>query len=217
MVKLFLVTRPKHDVITSYLHAFSEDIIKTAKGMKEIHLTDLEGDAATRANLENSLVKDNPRLVFLNGQGDKQSVTGHKDEDILDLDNAHLSKGKIIYALACNSLEELGKISVQKGAKAYIGYKAKFMMVIDPSRTSSPNKDRNALPFKKACTTLINSLVLGENAGTAIGRAKEEYRQLIRSLGTSEDDPYGDLPLVRFALAWDLEFLDMRGDEGASF
>ncbi|MBI2135442.1 hypothetical protein HYU06_00030 [Candidatus Woesearchaeota archaeon] len=217
MVKVFLATRPKHDVITSYLYAFSEEIIKAVKGMDNIHLANLEGESATRFNLEQSLVKDKPKLIFLNGHGDKKRVAGHKDEVILDENNIHLSKDKIVYAIACDSLEELGEIAVEKGAKAYIGYRAKFMLVVDPSRTTSPNKDNNALPFKKACTTLINSLIFGEKVNAAVERTKSEYRQLIRSLGTSEDDPYGDVPLVRFALAWNLEFLGVCGDGEESF
>jgi len=42
-----------------------------------------------------------------------------------------LAKEKIVYALACDSLEVLGKTAVEQGTKAYIGYKARFMLVID--------------------------------------------------------------------------------------
>jgi len=91
------------------------------------------------------------------------------------------------------------------------------MLVTDPSRSSSPNKDKNALPFKRASSALINSLVFGTSAGQAIELAKDEYKHSIRSYGTSEDDPYGDVPLIRFALAWNLEFLDICGNPNASF
>ena len=43
MAKRFLITRPTHDVITSYLHDFSNEIVKTVKGARDIHVTDLEG------------------------------------------------------------------------------------------------------------------------------------------------------------------------------
>ena len=91
------------------------------------------------------------------------------------------------------------------------------MIVRDPSREGTPEKDKNALPFKKACFTLINSLVIGNSASDSINLTKKEYMHLIRSYGTSKDDPYGDVPLIRFALAWDYEFLDMCGDPNASF
>jgi len=217
MVKRFLITRPNHDVNTSYLHDFSRGIVKTIKETKSMHITDLEGLKATRYNLENCLTKENPGLVFLNGHGDKKSVGGYKTEVILDEKNVHLTKNMIVYALSCDSLEDLGEISIQKGTKAYVGYKAKFMIMHDPTRENTPDKDKNALPFKKACFALINSLVSGLTVSRAIELTKKEYLHSIRTYGTSEDDPYGDTPLIRFALTWDLEFLDMCGDPEACF
>jgi len=80
MAKKFLITRPKHDLITSYLHDFSKDMVKTVKEARDIHVTDLEGSAAIRANFEKSLIKEEPGLVFLNGHGDRKRVSGHEDE-----------------------------------------------------------------------------------------------------------------------------------------
>lgn len=217
MVKKFLITRPTHDIITSYLHDFSKEIVKTVKGGEDIHITNLESSKATRANVEKYLEKENPKLIFLNGHGDKWKVAGHKDEAILDKANVGLTNGKIVYALSCDSLEELGQKAVDEGARAYVGYKSRFMLVLDPYRSSSPGKDKNALPFKRACCKLINALVFGISVQEAIEKTKEEYRHSIRSYGTSEDDPYGDVPLIRFALAWNLEFLDMLGDPEAAF
>ncbi|MBN2420659.1 hypothetical protein JXB27_00070 [Candidatus Woesearchaeota archaeon] len=217
MVKRVLITRPTHDIVTSYLHDFSQGIVKVIKGTKDIHITDLEGNQATRENLEKSASKENPGLIFLNGHGNRKIVTGHNNDPILDEKNIELTKDKIIYALSCDSLEDLGELAVQKGAKAYIGYKARFMFVTDPTRVGSPNKDKNALPFRRACFALINSLVFGNSVSKAIELTKEEYNHSIRSYGTSEDDPYGDAPLIRFALTWNLEFLDMHGDPEASF
>ena len=217
MTKKFLITRPNHDLQTSYLHEFSKAVVKTTKATKDIHVTNLEGLRATRKNLEKSFIEENPGLAFLNGHGNRKMVAGHKDEVILDEENAKLTNGKIIYALSCDSLEELGPLAVKKGAKAYIGYKARFMIVRDPPRESAPQKDKNALPFRRACSILINSLVFGNTVAKAIELTKKEYMHSIRSYGTSEDDHYGDIPLIRFALAWDLEFLDMCGDSNASF
>ncbi len=217
MVKNFLITRPKHDIPTSYLHDFSKGIIKTVKEISGIHLTNLESDSANRKNFENHLVKERPSLVFLNGHGDKKSVWGHENEVIFDEKNVFLTKEKIIYALACDSLESLGKIAVEHGAKAYIGYKARFMLVINPTRSTSLNKDNNALPFKKACSILITLLISGHQVAQAIELTKKEYASLIQSIGTSKDDPYGDVPLIRFALAWNLEFLGVYGDSSACF
>ena len=217
MTRKLLVTRPYHDVNTEYLHSFAKDILKLVRTTKDIHATDLEGEKAIRSQIEKSLTKENPRLVLLNGHGDKLTVCGHKDEVILDKKNINLTKGKIVYALACDCLEELGALAVQRGTEAFIGYKARFMIVKDPSRNAVPDKDKNALPFRKACSTLITALVFSNSAGKAIELTKREYEHSIRSYGTSEDDPYGDTPLIRFALAWDLEFLGMEGNPHACF
>ena len=217
MVKKFLITRPRHDIVTSYLHDFSKEVVKKLKRDSTIHITELEGEKANRIKLEKCLVKESPGLVFLNGHGDIGLVAGHNDEIILDSRNIHLTKNMIIYSLACNSLVDLGTIAVEIGTSAYIGYRDRFMLVRDPSREGTPAKDKNALPFKKVCSVLINSLVSGTPVSRSIELTKGEYRKLIRSYGTSEDDPYGDTPLIRLALAWDLEFLDMQGNPMASF
>ncbi len=217
MAKKFLVTRPNHDINTSYLHAFTKDILKIVKSTKDIHVTDLEGKNATRKEVERRLIKECPELMFFNGHGDKETVCGHRNEVILDKNNIDLTKKKIIYALACDCLQELGVSAIESGTEAFIGYRAEFMIVTDPSRINVPDKDKNAIPFKKACFTLIHALVFGNPVSKAIELTKREYEHLIRSYGTSEDDPYGDTPLIRFALAWDLEFLGMVGNPQACF
>ncbi|MAF36388.1 hypothetical protein CL622_04690 [archaeon] len=217
MAKSFLVTRPKHDLNTFYLHSFLKETVKEIKDTDEIHLTDLEGPKATRINLEKCVIKRKPGLIFLNGHGTKKEVAGHNDETILNKQNIQLTQQKIVYALSCDSLADLGKIAIKKGTKAYIGYKAKFMIVHDPTRGGSPNKDKNAFPFKKACSTLIHSLVFGTSVKTSVKRTKGEYIELIQSYGTSEDDPYGDIPLIRFALTWDYDSLGFEGDPNAVF
>ncbi len=37
MVKKFLITRPKYDIITSYLHDFSKEIVRIIKGTPDMH------------------------------------------------------------------------------------------------------------------------------------------------------------------------------------
>ncbi|MBU2638324.1 MAG: hypothetical protein KJ955_05095 [Nanoarchaeota archaeon] len=216
MPRKILVTRPRHDMQTAYLYDFSEGLIKSMRGSKAVHITELRDSQAVRANLEKVIPHENPGLVFLNGHGDGKSVGGYKDETILDCKNIALTKGRIVYALACESLSYLGEIAAKQGTKAYIGYRDKFMVIRDLTRTSSPSKDINALPFKKVCSVLINALAEGKEVKESIGRTRDKYRELIKSYGTSKDD-YGDVGLIRFALAWDLEFLDMAGDPSARF
>lgn len=216
MVKQFLITRPRYDKETSYIYSFSKPIIILAREEKNIQTLELEGEKATRRNFEEGVGKTEPKLIFLNGHGDEKSVWGHQDEPILDKGNISLMKGKIIYALACESLAGLGKMAVRKGVEAYIGYFNEFRWTVDPSRTSVPEKDKNAAPFRKVCFVLGQSLLSGMPAGEAVSRTMREYEKLIRSYGQSKDD-FGDAPLIGLALSWDLMFLGMEGNPGAAF
>ncbi|MBD3355158.1 hypothetical protein GF361_04185 [Candidatus Woesearchaeota archaeon] len=216
MVKQFLITRPNYDKATAYIHSFSKDIVADAKEDAGIHITDLEGSKATDLGFEKAIKKSKPKLVFLNGHGDETVVLGHNDEPILTERNVGLLKGKIIYALACESLAKLGRIAVEKGVKAYVGYEEEFRWVVDPSRTSTPDKDKNAAPFRKVCLVLGKSLLSGVSAGKSIELTRKEYKRLIKNYGTSADN-YGDAPLIGLALSWNLLFLGFAGDKAASF
>ena len=217
MTKQFLITRPRHDKETSYLHSFSKAIVGIVRENKNIHLTELEGEKANRENFELAMHSSHSTLAYLNGHGDEKTVFGHNDAPILDDDNIKLAREKIICALACSSLVKLGPLAIEEGAKAYLGYRDEFMLVGDPSKSAVPDKDKNAAPFRKVCHMLINSLVSGEPAGEAIKKTKAEYKRLIRSYGTSEDDPFGDAPAIGLALSWDLLGLDMVGDQNTTF
>ncbi|MEW5896460.1 MAG: hypothetical protein AB1668_02105 [Nanoarchaeota archaeon] len=216
MVKHFLITRPQYDKETSYMYSFSKPIMAIAKENRSIHVTELRESNACRKKVEMALTRTKPRLIFLNGHGDEKSVWGQQDEPILDKDNAALTKNGIVYALACSSLAELGQIAVDEGADAYIGYEREFRWVIDLSRTSSPEKDKNAAPFRRVCFVLGKNLLSGTSAEESIKRTKEEYEKLIRNYGSSEDY-FGDAPLIGLGLSWDLLFLGMRGNPKAVF
>ena len=217
MVKQFLITTPQHDSETSYLHSFSKGMIKIVKDEKEIRLNNLAGAEANRKNVEAGLSSEEKTLAFFNGHGDEETVFGHQDKAILDENNVELTNDKIVYALACRSLVRLGKVAVRKGAKAYIGYSEDFMWVVERSKSAVPDKDKNAIPFRKACHVLISSLVSGISVGNSIEKTKQEYKKLIRTYGSSQDNPHGDAPAIGFALAWDLSYLDMVGDNDATF
>lgn len=214
MVKQVIITRPYHDDETAYLHSFMKFIVNTGKNLSDIHLTDLEGKDATRKNLETS-AREGAKLICLNGHGTAYEVKGHDNEPILDKTNVAITKGAIVHALACDSLVKLGKQSVECGARAYIGYSAQFMVSRDPARSSSPEKDKNALPIRKACNITVTNLLHGETVQKAIDLTKREYKKLIKTYGNSEDDPYGDAAVIGFALTWNLSFLGFEGESGA--
>jgi len=91
------------------------------------------------------------------------------------------------------------------------------MVVADPTRLSNPSKDKNINVFKKPYAAMVLSLVSGKNVREAIFDTKGILRSLIREYGVyGIRDKYGDAPLIRFALFWDLHFLNGYGDLSSS-
>lgn len=211
--KFILFTRPNYDIPTSVLHYFSEVLINNIKEIGEYNIINLESKEVTKTNFENAIVKSNPRMIVLNGHGSKSAIFGN-NEEILNKDNISLLKSRIVYAVACDSSEELGEIAIDIGkADAYIGYEAYFMVVIDPSRSSTPSKDKNLKIFIKPYATLILSLISGLTVEQAITKTKDILKSLIREYGVyGTIDKYGDAPLIRFGLYWDLTFLKGYGN-----
>ena len=216
MVKQFLITRPSHDKETSYLYSFSKAIVEIVKKDKNIRLTELSMKNANRKELEKSLLTKDSTLIFLNGHGNSETVFGHSNKAILDAKNISLTKNKIVYALACDSLISLGKLAIKKGAKAYIGYKNEFMWVGDPTKSTVPDKDKNSVPFRRVCHSLSYSLLEGMSVQEAVNKTKELYKKLIKTYGTSKDT-FGDAPAIGLALSWDLSALDYEGEAKATF
>ena len=153
-------------------------------------------------------------MLIINGHGDETAIYGQK-EQILGKNNIKLLNHRIIYAVACESSEKLGDLAIDEGgAEAYIG----FMIVVDPSRSSTPDKDRNIKVFIKPYMALVLSLISGLSVSKAIENTKSETISLIRKYGVqSIRDKYGDAPLIRFALFWDLMFLKGYGNLNAVF
>lgn len=205
-------TRPSYDLPTGVLFYFSGSLIKDIEEIGEFKLIQLLDDEVTRDNFEKILKKEETRLIVLNGHGSKDKVFGHK-EVILDKENIHLLNSKIIYAVVCDSAEELGKFSNEEGkAESFIGYRANFMIVVDPTRVSTPSKDKNIRPFEKAYATTVLSLISGLTVKESVVETKNILKQLIREYGVyAIRDKFGDAPLIRFALYWDYHFLTFYG------
>ncbi|MBI4214515.1 hypothetical protein HY546_00825 [archaeon] len=215
--KKILITRSSDDHPTGVLFYFAGSLIEKLKDVGEYIIVDLSEEKATRTNFEKTIQKTNPRLVILNGHGNEREVCGYRSETILDDTNIKLLDSKIVYAVACDSAEELGDLSVQIGkADAYIGYDANFMVVCDPSRTTVPSKDKNIKPFEKVYYTLVLSLVSGFSVYNSVEKTKDITKQLIKDYGVSAiKDKYGDAPLIRFALYWNFCYLKYYGDNEA--
>ena len=217
--KIILITRPRHDKNTNYLYYFAGNLISAVQFVNEHTIIDLAGEKAKRNIFESAVKKTRPRLIILNGHGSKEEIYGHKDEVILDEDNIEILNSSIVYAVACDSAYHLGPVAVDKGkADAYIGYESHFMIIIDETKTATLVKDKNIKPFEQVYARVFFQLIAGRNIKETIDDTKEFIKKLITEYGVyGVRDKFGDAPLIRFALYWDLYFLQMHGSEDAVF
>ncbi len=109
-----LVTRPNFDLTTRYISAWAEKVIEFAK-LKNKKVFDLAKSRANLKEFESVIRKQDPGLIFLNGHGNENQVTGQNNQVLLALgNNEDLLKNKSVYALSCRSGKSLGPGSIDK-------------------------------------------------------------------------------------------------------
>lgn len=96
-----LVTRPNHDLGTNYLFYWSGLVIKNTYGFKVL---DLSKRKANKKNFISYIKKHKPILVFLNGHGTQDTITGYDNEILVKSGkNERLLAKKIVYARSCDA------------------------------------------------------------------------------------------------------------------
>lgn len=213
MNKTLLITRPKYDITVHYLFYWSKKIIELAKE-KGIKVLNLEGKRANCKEVESMLRKIEPSLVFLNGHGNDDRITGHDNEVLLVTGrNEGLLVSKIVYALSCRSGKKLGCESVKKGTLGYIGYDDDFIFIIDPDKISDPLKDKTAELFLEASNQVMICLIKGHDIKYSHEQSKKIFLNNARKLVNSESEQSYLIPY----LLWNMQHQVCLGDENASF
>jgi hypothetical protein len=189
-----LVTRPRHDLITNYLYYWSIDLLRMAKE-KGMNVFDLERKKATRQNLESYTRKQSPSLVFLNGHGNANVITGDADKPILDA-KSKLSTS-VMYARSCDAAAGLGKVMVAGSTKSFIGYRRKFTLSYTVAHTTKPLSDPLARLFLEPSNLVVSTIIKGHPAQEAHNRSQEAMRKNFRKMMSSQatDDE-------RYAARW---------------
>mgnify|MGYP001568312638 FL=1 len=208
----FLITLPNHDDTTHYLSAWSKEIIKIANDFS-LKVFDLSGEKANRKEFESKIKSLSPKLVMLNGHGDKDIVMGHRNEILIKAgENDDLLKLKIVYALSCSSAKILGLESVKKGALNYTGYLDDFIFMYEPNLFSRPNLDKTAGLFLSPSNVFIESLIKGNSVKESFERSRKAIiKNFNKSASTSECDP----TISRF-LWWNLRNFSSQGNMNVS-
>lgn len=211
-MKRFLTTRPEYDETTSYLSSWTEELLNNTN----ISFTDFHRQQANKKNVEAFLKKKKPGLVLFNGHGNASTIFGHKGKPIIKKDlNEHLLKDKIVYTVSCESAKTLGRSSIKKGTKAYLGYSGPFSFVVDTSSSCVPQNDAYAEPFKKASNVLAKSLIEGKSSKKAYDCAVKVYNELLQKYSKSDALPARSH--IRFWLFWNKEYLELLGDKNSAF
>lgn len=167
MNKILLITRPNHDPGTNYLFYWSSFVIEIAKE-KGIGVLDLEKNKATKKNFDSYLRRNNPKLIFLNGHGDQENVTGFENEPLITKNkDENLLLKRIIYARSCDAAVQLGDSAVKKGALAFIGYKRSYRLGHSPTSITRPLQDKIAELFLTPSNLIPISILKGNSVGHA--------------------------------------------------
>jgi hypothetical protein len=208
-----LVTRPNHDVTTNYLYLWSRAVIDCAKKFNKT-IIDLVGKRANNKEFNSIVKKTNPDLLFLNGHGDEETITGFDNEPLISLsENIEILKGKIIFARSCKSAKKLGKEAVKNGCKAYLGYDDDFVFMADDDFILRPLMDKIAEMFLKPSNQVVISMIKGNTAGEADIKSKELFKKNAQRLMTSTA-PKDQKDLIPYLL-WDYNHQVCLGDTKA--
>lgn len=213
MPKDAIITLPNDDHTTTYLYRWSQQII-TESVRHGVRFVKLVGKKAVRSELEGRIKKIKPSFIFLNGHGNSRTVTGYNEEPLVVCeDNENVLAGSITYALSCSSASELGKSSIEHGAKAYIGYAQDFYFMYEEHSLTHPENDSIAGYFLDPAYSVARALMKGNSAGEATNRGLEMHKKSMRALITSEA-PFGAEQMLPY-LFFNMTNLICHGDRCA--
>lgn len=184
--KAILITRPDHETVTKYLCLWSEEVKEFAEH-KGITVYDLKGEKANRKEFESYLSKNRPALLFLNGHGDAEVITGYDNNSLVDRSSS--MPEVIVYGRSCDAALILGPYLVGKGARTFIGYRKKFILGYSPEKMTKPLQDPIAKLFLEPSNLVVTTLLKGNTTSEAHRRSRGEmYKNFLRMLSSTATD-----------------------------
>lgn len=180
MSRAILITRPNHDLITTYLFHWSGFVIKEAQ-KKSVKILDLRGKKANNKTFSNYIVKHEPLLVFFNGHGNTDTIMGYDNEPLVEAHkNERVLIKKIVYARSCDAASNVGELCIKSGTLAFIGYTKKFAVGYSPSKTTTPLYDPVARLFIEPSNLIPISLLKGNIVSEAFRKSQEAMMRNFR-------------------------------------
>jgi len=184
MNKSILITRPNHDLATTYLYWWSKKVIDECQE-KEIKYFDLKGKKASKKNFDSYLKRNNPSFIFINGHGSEEVVTGWDNEILLKVGGQLDVRGRIIYARSCMAGLKLGKVSVDSGAKTFIGYTKNYVLLFLTTKKTRPLSDNLSALFLEPSNLIPISLINGNTVEEADRKSKNLMKKNLREILSS--------------------------------
>lgn len=166
---ILLITRPNHDLPTTYISTWASLVFPYAR---EIRVLDLKGKKANKDNIKSYITEYQPKLLFLNGHGSPDSITGYDNEVLIDENNVSLLEGKITYALSYDAGSILGVKAIANGALAFIGYSKSFVVGYSEEYQTRPLHDKLAELFLEPSNLIPISLLKGNTASDAYRKSQ---------------------------------------------
>jgi len=212
MVRVLLV-RNKYDPLTTYMHDWSESFISQCE-RRGINVDLIDEDDVIKANIESRVKGIAYSFIFLNGHGDNACFYGYDGEVVISSKNAHVFSNSVVFARACNCIEVLGKVSVQKhNCKCFVGYRDAFTNVRQTNMELTPTQDSVSRPIWDASNVVPMSLTKGSTVEHAIESSHKKATHEIIRLLKNIDEP-GSIPVLGALISND-SVLDYEGDGNA--
>lgn len=206
-----IVLRTKHDIQTTYLYYYSEELIEEAKN-KGFKVAKIEGDEISEATLRSRIKNRKPKFIFFNGHGSNTALFDNKKKEFINTESADVFKDTVTYTIACSCLEGLGTSAVNRGCNAFVGYKKPFWIARDHKFESRPLKDKVAKPIIECSNIVVKSLIKGNTVNESIKRSHEKAVENILNLIYSKE-PLAPASLQ--ALVANDSALDFKGEDSA--
>jgi len=184
-----LFSRPRHDGQMAYLYHYSKELVSFSK-IKGHKTLNKEGEEANKLIILGLIQKQKPFFIMFNGHGSPDVICGHKNEVIISTKkNPEDLSGTITYSLSCSSANRLGKLSIEKGAIAFVGYEMDFALGKDPDSEAAPAKDKIAELFLRPSNILVESILAGKEVDSALDKARKKMKENIMYLNTTNEFP----------------------------
>jgi len=175
------------------------------------NVVDLYDGSFTRGGFESAVELFDPRILVVEGHGERDRLGGHMDKIVVDPGNVDLLSGRLVWSVSCNTASVLGEQAVRRGCRCYIGFSDELVWA--QYWRVNPLLDGIGRWFWAPIVESIRKLVSGGTCSSAYAVLVEGLR---RSIGFWEKQESKIASLVVMLLEHDLECSRMLGDPSAN-